>query len=49
MLVPVVYEFVDGFERWLTPKSARAGHAPSAPGDDAPIREGEETLVTDNA
>jgi HAE1 family hydrophobic/amphiphilic exporter-1 len=48
VLVPVVYEIVDDFERWLTPKFARFV-TPRAPGDDAPIAEGEETLVTDNA
>ncbi|MDP9103716.1 MAG: efflux RND transporter permease subunit [Pseudomonadota bacterium] len=48
VLVPVVYEIVDDFERWLTPKFARL-ITPRAPGDDAPIAEGEETLVTDNA
>ncbi len=48
VLVPVVYEIVDDIERWLTPKFARLVTRRQA-GDDAPIREGEETLVTDNA
>jgi HAE1 family hydrophobic/amphiphilic exporter-1 len=48
VLVPVVYEIVDDFERWLSPKFSRF-ITPKSPGDDAPIHEGEETLVTDNA
>jgi HAE1 family hydrophobic/amphiphilic exporter-1 len=48
VLVPVVYEIVDDFERWLAPKFKRFV-TPKSPGDDAPIREGEETLVTTNA
>ena len=48
VLVPVVYEIVDNFEQWIVPKF-RPFVTPKLPGDDAPIREGEETLVTDNA
>jgi HAE1 family hydrophobic/amphiphilic exporter-1 len=44
VLVPVVYEFVDEFENWITPKFAKFV-TPKAPGDDAPF-EAEETLVT---
>ena len=46
VLVPVIYLFVDGFEGWLTPR-LRPLLTPKRPGDDDPIREGEETLVTD--
>ena len=45
VLVPVIYLFVDRFEGWLTPKLGRFA-TPRRPGDDAPIREDEETLVT---
>ena len=48
VLVPVVYLFVDGFEAWLKPKFSRFT-TPRQPGDTAPIREGEETLVTSGA
>jgi HAE1 family hydrophobic/amphiphilic exporter-1 len=48
VLVPVVYLFVDGFEHWLTPWLARLITKRSH-GDDAPIRDGEETLVTEGA
>lgn len=48
VLVPVVYEIIDDLERWLTPKFSRLV-TPRAPGDDAPIDENEETLVTHNA
>ena len=48
VLVPVVYEIVDNFEQWIVPKF-RPFVTPKLPGDDAPIRDGEETLVTDNA
>ena len=48
VLVPVIYLFVDQFEQWLTPKFARF-ITPRQRGDDAPIREGEETLVTTGA
>ncbi len=48
ILVPVIYLFVDGFEAWLKPKFHRF-ITPRQPGDDAPIREGEETLVTQGA
>jgi len=44
VLVPVVYEFVDQFEKWITPKFSRLV-TPKSPGDDAPFEE-EETLVT---
>ena len=48
VLVPVVYEIVDNFEQWIVPKF-RPFVTRKQPGDDAPIRDGEETLVTDNA
>ncbi len=48
VLVPVIYLFVDSFEAWLRPKFSRFA-TPRQPGDDAPIREGEETLVTAGA
>ena len=48
VLVPVIYTFVDGFEQWVKPKFKRFV-TPRQPGDDAPIREGEETLVTTGA
>jgi HAE1 family hydrophobic/amphiphilic exporter-1 len=48
VLVPVVYLFVDGFEQWLKPWLARLITRRSQ-GDDAPIRDGEETLVTEGA
>ena len=48
VLVPVVYEVVDGFERWLTPKFGRFV-TKKQPGDDDPIRPGEETLITEGA
>jgi HAE1 family hydrophobic/amphiphilic exporter-1 len=41
VLVPVVYEFVDGFEQWLLPKLGRLV-TQKQPGDDDPIAEGEE-------
>jgi HAE1 family hydrophobic/amphiphilic exporter-1 len=46
VLVPVVYLFVDGFEHWLTPFLGRL-ITKRQQGDDAPIAEGEETLVTE--
>jgi HAE1 family hydrophobic/amphiphilic exporter-1 len=48
VLVPVVYLFIDGFEHWLTPWLAKL-ITKRQQGDDAPIREGEETLVTEGA
>ena len=45
VLVPVIYLFVDRFEGWLLPKLGRIA-TPRRPGDDAPILDGEETLVT---
>jgi HAE1 family hydrophobic/amphiphilic exporter-1 len=48
VLVPVVYLFIDGFEHWLTPWLGRLITKRSQ-GDDAPILEGEETLVTEGA
>jgi len=48
VLVPVVYLFIDGFEHWLTPLLGRLITKRSQ-GDDAPILEGEETLVTEGA
>ena len=45
VLVPVIYLFVDGFEEWLIPKLGRFV-TPKRAGDDDPIREDEETLVT---
>ena len=44
VLVPVVYEFVDDFERWISPKFARFV-TPKSAGDDAPVGD-ETTLVT---
>jgi HAE1 family hydrophobic/amphiphilic exporter-1 len=40
VLVPVVYELVDGFEGWVSPLFARLA-TPLAPGDDDPILEGD--------
>jgi HAE1 family hydrophobic/amphiphilic exporter-1 len=48
VLVPVVYLFIDSFEHWLTPLLSRL-ITKRQQGDDAPIREGEETLVTEGA
>ena len=48
VMVPVIYTFVDQIELWLRPKFARLVTA-RRPGDDAPIREGEESLVTTGA
>jgi HAE1 family hydrophobic/amphiphilic exporter-1 len=48
VLVPVVYLFVDGIEHWLAPRLGRLVTKRQA-GDDAPIAEGEETLVTEGA
>ena len=48
VLVPVVYEIFDDLERWISPKFSRFV-TPRSPGDDDPIRPGEETLVSDNA
>ena len=45
VLVPVIYLFVDRFEAWITPRFAGLV-TPRRPGDDAPIADGEETLVT---
>ena len=45
VLVPVIYLFVDRFEVWLVPKLGRVA-TPRRPGDDAPILDGEESLVT---
>ena len=47
-MLTVIYTFVDAFEQWLTPKFRPMITAKSA-GDDAPIHEGEETLVTSGA
>jgi HAE1 family hydrophobic/amphiphilic exporter-1 len=44
VLVPVVYEFVDDFERWIAPKFARFV-TPKQPGDDAPLGD-EDTLAS---
>jgi HAE1 family hydrophobic/amphiphilic exporter-1 len=46
VLVPVVYEFIDLFEAWLTPKLGRFT-TPRSPGDDRPIAPEEEHLATD--
>ncbi len=46
VLVPVIYLIVDRFERAVVPRLGRLITRKS-PGDDAPIREGEETLVTE--
>ena len=45
VLVPVIYLIVDRFEAWVAPRVGRFA-TPKRPGDDAPIRDGEETLVT---
>jgi HAE1 family hydrophobic/amphiphilic exporter-1 len=45
VLVPVVYEFVDMFEERVKP-FARKLITSKQPGDDAPIADDEETLVT---
>ena len=47
VLVPVIYLIVDGFEQWLVPKLGFLVTR-KQPGDDAPIREDEETLATDD-
>ena len=47
VLVPVIYLIVDGFEQWLVPKLGFLVTRKS-PGDDAPIRDDEETLATDD-
>ncbi|MFK4793768.1 efflux RND transporter permease subunit [Sphingobium sp. ZW T5_29] len=36
IFVPVIYEIVDGFERWLAPKAARLV-TPRQPGDEDPV------------
>jgi len=46
ILVPVVYELVDGFEAWLRPKFGRF-LTPRSPGDDAPLTVHELGLATD--
>ena len=46
VLVPVIYLIVDRFEQAVVPRLGRLVTRKS-PGDDAPIRDGEETLVTD--
>ena len=48
ILVPVIYLFVDAIEARLRPLAGRL-ITRKRPGDDAPIREGEETLVTTGA
>ncbi len=48
VLVPVIYLFVDGFEEWLKPRLSPLT-TPKRPGDDAPIRDEEETLVSEGA
>ena len=48
VLVPVIYSLVDGLEQRLRPLAARLVTR-KRPGDDAPIVEGEETLVTTGA
>jgi HAE1 family hydrophobic/amphiphilic exporter-1 len=45
VLVPVVYEFVDDFEKWVSPRFARFV-TPKQPGDDTPLGE-DATLVSD--
>jgi HAE1 family hydrophobic/amphiphilic exporter-1 len=44
VLVPVVYEFIDLFEIWVTPRLGKLA-TPKQPGDDRPIEE-EETHMT---
>ena len=48
VLVPVVHEFVDGFEDWLKPKLKRIT-TPKVVGDDAPVTPEDETLAPDAA
>jgi HAE1 family hydrophobic/amphiphilic exporter-1 len=48
VLVPVVYEFIDLFELWVTPKLARLA-TPKRPDDDRPVGPGEEAAITENA
>ena len=48
VLVPVIYSLVDGVEQRLRPLFGRLVTRKRA-GDDAPIRDGEETLVTEGA
>jgi HAE1 family hydrophobic/amphiphilic exporter-1 len=48
VLVPSIYLVVDAFEAWLKPKF-KGFITPKQPGDDAPIHDDEETLVTDGA
>ena len=48
VLVPVIYSLVDGLEQRLRPLAARLV-TKRRPGDDAPIVEDEETLVTTGA
>ena len=43
--MPVIYLIVDGFEAWVAPRFARFA-TPRRAGDDSPIADGEETLVT---
>ena len=46
VLVPVVYEFVDLFEAWISPRLGRFA-TPRRPGDDRPIEASEEHLATE--
>ncbi len=48
VLVPVIYYIVDGVEQRVRPLFGRLVTR-KRPGDDAPIRDGEETLVTEGA
>ena len=48
VLVPAIYMIVDAFDQWLKPRFSRFV-TPRQPGDDAPIRDSEETLVTRGA
>ena len=43
VLVPVVYEFIDMFEKWITPFFSKLV-TPKGPDDDLPIREEEELM-----
>ena len=43
VLVPVVYEFIDMFEKWITPFFSKMV-TPKGPDDDLPIREEEELM-----
>ena len=50
VLVPVIYTWSwTAWRQWVTAEVPPLRHPQARPGDDAPIREGEETLVTQGA